>query len=67
MIFQGDSLSVLVADLEDLRDGLRQVGSERDLRERQEQAALIARRLGDIQATYETALREHEIPLPYAK
>jgi hypothetical protein len=67
VIFQGDSLSVLVADLEDLRDGLRLVSSERDLHDRQEQAALIARRLGDIQATYETALREHEIPLPYAK
>jgi hypothetical protein len=67
VVFQGDSLSVLVSDAEELRDALRSVTSESDLQECREQAALIARHLGEIQSGYEAALREHDIRLPYVK
>ena len=67
VVFGGDSLSVLVANIGDLRARLRQVTSERDLHDSQELAASIARHLGEIKAKYEAALRKHDIPLPYVK
>jgi hypothetical protein len=67
VVFQGDSLSVLVQDVCELRDGLRLIAAEGDLRAAQDEADLIARHLLDIQSAYEAVLAKHGIRLPYVK
>ncbi len=67
VVFQGDSLSVLVQDVCELRDRLRRIAREQDLTAAQEEADLIARHLLEIQTAYEDALATHDIRLPYVK
>lgn len=62
VVFQGDSLSILVQDTKEVQSALERGNVDdaaEDLRE-------IVERLQSIKSTYEQALKEHGLKLPYA-
>lgn len=63
VVFQGDSLSILVDQACTL---LRTLEAE-DLATAHDEAADLAATLTQIQQIYEGALAQHSIPLPYTK
>ena len=62
-LFQGDSLSILVAEIGEAIDLLESNNTE----ECKAVLHIIHNSLGSRLQRYETVLREHEIDLPYAK
>ena len=60
VVFQGDSLAILISDIET-------ASMESDAQERQASLAEVLERLRNVQTHYETVLRGRGIQLPYCK
>ena len=60
VLIQGDSLSILVAEAQELARGLTDANSAAA-----EDAWLLAATLGELLNHYAETLQQHDIPLPY--
>jgi len=60
VVFQGDSLNILISDLE-------RVSNERDPSEREATLRFVIENLREAQARYETVLKAEGMSLPYQR
>lgn len=63
MVFQGDSLSILVADLHGALDQVRRG----DVDDGTDELAAALESLEDVKRSYESVLATHSITLPYQR
>ena len=62
VVFQGDSLAILVHDLLDVREALERSATEVAI----EGLADVVERLQEVKSSYERALSAHDIKKPYS-